>query len=382
MNKQWIISSIATIIIWGAGAYSFYFIKDTVPNELSSPSAILASATTERMEDSVAGESKQLKEVIHETQKRVVHIEVADYSLGSGFLYNDQGDVVTNAHVVAGAADVKVKTTDNREFSGKVIGISEETDVAVVRVDGLKGTEPLMMNIDEPAEIGDEVLALGSPLGFQNTVTTGIISGVDRDLDLPPYHYEDMYQISAPIAPGNSGGPLINSKTGEVLGINSAAAEQGAIGFSIPLKNVIALIEGWSKTPMTILPNIVDDPEAEVFAYEETGYSDLELAQYMISYFYESLNHEDYVTAYSLLGSSWQSNTTYESFREGYFQTKSVVIDDLVVKTDDDITVTAIITSEERKDGSSVYNQYKVSYTVGYENDQMKIISGKGEQIE
>jgi hypothetical protein len=226
------------------------------------------------------------------------------------------------------------------------------------------------------------VLALGSPLGFQNTVTTGIISGVDRDLDLPPYHYEDMYQISAPIAPGNSGGPLINSKTGEVIGINSAAADQGSIGFSIPLKNVIALIEGWSKTPMTTLPNIVDDPEAEVLAYEETGYSDLELAQYMVSYFYESLNYEDYVTAYSLLGNSWQSNTTYESFREGYFQTKSVVINDLVVKTDDDITVTAIITAEERKDGSSVYNQYKVSYTVGYENDQMKIISGKGEQIE
>ncbi|MFC0469150.1 S1C family serine protease [Halalkalibacter kiskunsagensis] len=382
MNKQWIISGIVTILIWGAGVYGFYFIKDAVPNKLSNPSTILASETIERTEDSVVAESKQLKEVIHETQKRVVHIEVADYSLGSGFLYNDQGDVVTNAHVVAGATDVKVKTTDNREFSGKVIGISEETDVAVVRVDGLKGTEPLPMNIDESAEIGDEVLALGSPLGFQNTVTTGIISGVDRDLDLPPYHYKNMYQISAPIAPGNSGGPLINRKTGEVLGINSAAADQGSIGFSIPLPNVIALIEGWSKTPMTTLPNIVEQARAEDFTFEEIGFSDHELAHYLVNYFYESLNYQDYVTAYSLLGSRWQSDTTYESFREGYLLTESVVVDDLVVKNEDALTVKAIITAEERKNSNITYHKYKVTYKLGYENDQMKILSGKGEVIE
>jgi hypothetical protein len=377
MKKQWIISCIATIIIWGAGAYAFTFIKDYVPSQLNAPSTLLASEPIEIDEDTVpVVESKELKEIIHETQKLVVQVELENGSLGSGFLYNDQGDVVTNAHVVAGATDVQVKTTDNREFAGKVIGISESTDVAVVRVDGLKGTEPLKVSRETLAEVGDEVLALGSPLGFQNTVTTGIISGLNREFELPPFYYKDMYQISAPIAPGNSGGPLINRKTGEVIGINSASAEQGSIGFSIPLPNVIALIEGWSKNPMTTLPTIeyTDD-----YTYTEEAYLDEDLAQYLVSYFYESLNVQDYVTAYSLLGSSWQGNTSYETFREGYLNTKSVVIDDLIVQTNEDVIVTAIITAEERNDGSNTVNKYKVTYTVGYENDEMKILSGSGE---
>ncbi|WP_227938580.1 S1C family serine protease [Alkalihalobacillus deserti] len=380
MKKQWIISCIATMMIWGAAAYGFTFVKRSVPDQLNAPSTILAGELIASEEVSTPAESKELKEIIHETQKLVVQIETANDSLGSGFLYNDQGDVVTNAHVVAGATDVQVKTTDNREFAGKVIGISESTDVAVVRVDGLKGTEPLKVSREQFAEIGDEVLALGSPLGFQNTVTTGIISGVNRDFELPPYHFEDAYQISAPIAPGNSGGPLINSDTGEVLGINSAEADQGSIGFSIPLPNVITLIEGWSKAPMTTLPNIVEN--AAGYAYDGERDLDEDLAEYLVSYFYDSLNVQDYVTAYSLIGSSWQGKTSYESFREGYLDTKSVVIDDLIVKTEEDTIVTAIITAEERKNGSHTYSKYKVTYAVGYENDQMKILSGKGEVID
>ncbi|WP_332628439.1 S1C family serine protease [Halalkalibacter flavus] len=376
MNKQWIISGLVTIIIWGTGVYAFSYIKESIPKQLNTPSTILASTTPE---ETIEDEPIEVKEIIYETQKLVVHIELENHSLGSGFLYNDQGDVVTNAHVVAGVSDVKVKTSDNREFTGKVIGISEETDVAVVRVDGLKGTEPLKISRDSFAEIGDEVLALGSPLGFQNTVTTGIISGVNRDLELPPYYYEDVYQISAPIAPGNSGGPLIHSQTGEVLGINSAGADQGSIGFSIPIPNVIALIEGWSKAPMTSLPNIGENTAG--YTYEEQVFSDQDLAHYLVGYFYESLNYKDYVTAYSLLGSRWQSDTSYESFREGYLNTESVLIDDLLVKDDGDITVTAIITAQERNNNSYVYSKYKVTYIVGYENDQMKILSGKGEVI-
>jgi hypothetical protein len=379
MKKQWILSGIATIIIWGAGAYTFTFIKDYVPSQLHTPSTLLASEPLEINEDTIPiDKAKDLKEIIHETQKLVVQVELDNGSLGSGFLYNDQGDVVTNAHVVAGATDVQVTMSDNREFAGKVIGISESTDVAVVRVDGLKGTPPLKVSRETISEVGDEVLALGSPLGFQNTVTTGIISGVNRDFELPPFYYEDMYQISAPIAPGNSGGPLIDRKTGEVIGINSASAEQGSIGFSIPLPNVIALIEGWSEKPMTTLPTIesIDD-----YAFSEEAYLDEDMAQFLVSYFYESLNIQDYVIAYSLLGSSWQGNLPYESFRKGYLNTKSVVIDDLIVQTNEDIIVTAIITAKERNDGSDTVNKYKVTYTVGYENDEMKILSGTGEVL-
>ncbi|MCL7749221.1 S1C family serine protease [Halalkalibacter alkaliphilus] len=372
MKKQWIISCITTIMIFGVGFYSFTLIKESVASQLNT-AAIAASESTEDTKEKAPAESKEIKDIIHETQKLVVQIEIGDYGIGSGFLYNDQGDIVTNAHVVAGVTNVTVKTADNREFPGKVIGISENTDVAVVRVDGLKGTEPLQISKEKNAEIGDEVLALGSPLGFQNTVTTGIISGVDRDFELPPYQFENVYQISAPIAPGNSGGPLINRKTGEVVGINSASAEQGSIGFSIPLPNVLALIEGWSNSPMTSLPNNVEQND---YFYEEDSFTDEQLARYLVMYFYESLNVKDYVTAYSLLGSSWQRDTTYESFRNGYTNTEAVYIDELSVTTNGDITVTAIISAEEWRNGSYSYQQYKTTYTVGYENDQMKIISG------
>jgi serine protease Do len=378
MKKKWIVSIITTLVIWGAGVYAFFYIKDLVPKKLKAESTILVM-DDQKNKNKQKKITRELKEIIHETQKLVVKIELPDGSLGSGFLYNDKGDVITNAHVVANTKEVKVKTADSKEFSGTVIGISSDTDVALVRVPGLAGVEPLKIAKNRKAEIGDEVLALGSPLGLQNTVTTGIVSGIDRDFDLAPFHYEDVYQISAPIAPGNSGGPLIDSKTGEVLGINSAGMDQGSIGFSIPIPNVITLIEGWSKSPMASLPSVALEQEA--YSYEEEN-SPEELAKYLVNYFYESINYGDYVTAYSLLGSSWQSKISYETFRNGYLNTLSVTIDDIVAKKiGEKVSVTVIITAEERKNGSTTYSKYKLSYDVGYENDQLKILAGKGEKI-
>jgi serine protease Do len=378
MKKKWIVSIITTLVIWGAGVYAFFYIKDLVPKKLKAESTILVM-DDQKNKNKQKKITRELKEIIHETQKLVVKIELPDGSLGSGFLYNDKGDVITNAHVVANTKEVKVKTADSKEFSGTVIGISSDTDVALVRVPGLAGVEPLKIAKNRKAEIGDEVLALGSPLGLQNTVTTGIVSGIDRDFDLAPFHYEDVYQISAPIAPGNSGGPLIDSKTGEVLGINSAGMDQGSIGFSIPIPNVITLIEGWSKSPMASLPSVALEQEA--YSYEEEN-SPEELAKYLVNYFYESINYGDYVTAYSLLGSSWQSKISYETFRNGYLNTLSVTIDDIVAKKiGEKVSVTVIITAEERKNGSTTYSKYKLSYDVGYENDQLKILAGKGEEI-
>ncbi|MFD1037138.1 S1C family serine protease [Virgibacillus byunsanensis] len=380
MKIKWMFSIISTVIILGASVYGYVYFSNAIPGQLNEPSKILASEPTSAVVSDIA-EPKDMKEIIHDNQKSVVMIEVPNGSLGSGFLYNDKGDVITNAHVVSDVIDVNVTTADSREFSGKVIGISGDTDVAVVRVDGLKGMEPLKMRTDESAEIGDEVLALGNPFGLENTVTNGIISGVNRDFDLAPYHYEDVYQISAPIAPGNSGGPLIDLTTGEVLGINSAASDQGSIGFSIPITNVIALIEGWSSNPMTSLPNAVQHTEES--ENEEVPYAtDENLALNLVNYFYENINYDDYVTAYSLLGSSWQSNTSYDHFRNGYLYTNLIIIDDIFSSKDGEIVeVTAIITAEEQISGNLTYNKYKVTYTVGYENGQMKLITGEGEEI-
>src|SRR5690606_13990189 len=241
--------------------------------------------------------------------KHVVMIETDAGNQGSGFLYNDQGDLITNAHVVTGVRNVRVKTADARELVGEVIGISTEVDVAVVRVPELAGSDSLSLVKYEKASVGDEVLSIGSPLGLQNTVTTGIISGVGRSLQISPYTYSDLYQISTPISHGNSGGPLVDTATGLVLGINSAGLENSSIGFSIPIVNVLPLIEGWTKEPMAMLPGISlnDDEQSQV---EEKQPLD-QLASYLVNHFYDAINIRDYVYAYTLLGVEWQESTSY-----------------------------------------------------------------------
>ncbi|MFD1989079.1 S1C family serine protease [Paenibacillus nicotianae] len=373
MNKAWIVSSLASVVIVAAGIGSFMYINRTVPAQL--PNKPLVATATPTATQASTG-SPALKDVIFNTQKKVVMIELDDGSLGSGFLYNQQGDIITNAHVVAGALNVKVKTADARTLDGKVIGIGTDMDIAVVRVPKLAGTEPLLLSKNNTADVGDNVLALGSPLGLQNTITTGIISGLGRDFTIDPYVYTNLYQISAPIAPGNSGGPLIHADTGEVLGINSAmASESNTIGFSIPVSEIQETVQKWSKNPMKELPTT--SASSEDVDYDMPSIEDE--AQYIVSYFYESLSMQDYVTAYSLLGSRWQSNLSYADFRQGYIQTGEVSIDSIIASKDgDQVKVTVEITAEERKDTGTVYSSYKLNYVLGYENDILKILSGKG----
>ncbi len=377
MNKGWIFSSIASVVIIAAGIGSFSYINRTVPTQLPNK-PLLASTTAQTASQTNTGTST-LKDVIFNTQKKVVMIELEDGSLGSGFLYNDQGDVITNAHVVAGALNVKVKTADARTLTGKVIGLGTDTDIAVVRVPELVGTEPLKLAQKGSADVGDNVLALGSPLGLQNTITTGIISGVGRDFTIDPYVYTNLYQISAPIAPGNSGGPLIHADTGEVLGINSAmASESNTIGFSIPVAEIQKTVQNWSKTPMKDVPTTSASSEN----VDDEMPSVQDEAQYIVSYFYESLSMQDYVTAYSLLGSRWQSNLSYADFRQGYINTGAVSIDSIIATKDgEQVKVTVEITAEERKDSGTVYSSYKLHYILAYENDILKILSGEGKKV-
>lgn len=377
MNKGWIFSSIASVVIIAAGIGSFSYINRTVPTQLPNK-PLLASTTAQTASQTNTGTST-LKDVIFNTQKKVVMIELEDGSLGSGFLYNDQGDVITNAHVVAGALNVKVKTADARTLTGKVIGIGTDTDIAVVRVPELVGVEPLKLAQKGSADVGDNVLALGSPLGLQNTITTGIISGVGRDFTIDPYVYTNLYQISAPIAPGNSGGPLIHADTGEVLGINSAmASESNTIGFSIPVAEIQKTVQNWSKTPMKDVPTTSASSEN----VDDEMPSVQDEAQYIVSYFYESLSMQDYVTAYSLLGSRWQSNLSYADFRQGYINTGTVSIDSIIATKDgEQVKVTVEITAEERKDSGTVYSSYKLHYILAYENDILKILSGEGKKV-
>ncbi|ADU29015.1 trypsin-like peptidase domain-containing protein [Evansella cellulosilytica] len=196
-------------------------------------------------------QKRELTEIIADAQESVYTI-FAPYSQGSGFLYNDQGAVVTNAHVVEGEIDVNVRTVDGYEYDGKVIGYSNETDVAVVSVPDLIGQTPFALEKEGSLMIGEEVIALGSPLGFENTATMGYVTGTNRNFNINSYVYENLYQISAPISPGSSGGPLLSKKSEKIIGINSAQnMDDTSIGFSIPLYQVNDLIETWIAHPMT-----------------------------------------------------------------------------------------------------------------------------------
>ncbi len=160
--------------------------------------------------------------------------------LGTGVIVREDGYILTNNHVVAGADEVKVVLTDDRSFMAKVIGTDENTDIAVIRVDA-KGLSPASLGSSEAAQVGDWVLAIGNPFGLDQTVTAGIVSAKGRTgigiLD-PQKGYEDFIQTDAAINPGNSGGPLVNIE-GKVIGINTAIASQSGgymgIGFAVPI---------------------------------------------------------------------------------------------------------------------------------------------------
>ncbi|MEK4109456.1 serine protease Do [Paenibacillus sp. DS2363] len=381
MTKRTWSTIISSAIIIGAGAGGVFWIHQHSADQLQDGPrlAVVAAKETENAAATTASKQpvkKTRKQIIEESQKKVVTIESSS-GLGSGFLYNDQGDVVTNAHVVEGANEVTIRTLNHEEYKGTVIGIGNETDVAVVRVPDLKKVKPLII-AKSKAETGDEILALGSPLGLENTVTTGIISGLGRSFEIAPYIYSNLYQISAPITHGNSGGPLISAETGEVIGINSAVVEQeGGIGFSIPMTSVLKQVQAWSKNPSgTTSVRTVGD------THLGSATKTLQ-AEGIVTDFYTSLNLSDYVTAYALLGSEWQSATTYAKFREGYLNTSEVTISEVssVNKGDDEMEVKAMITANERKDGEYIISQYRVEYQLGYENGQLKILHGKGKKV-
>ncbi|QDF99111.1 peptidase [Azoarcus sp. DD4] len=154
---------------------------------------------------------------------------------GSGFIVSADGIILTNAHVVEGANEVTVKLTDKREFKAKVLGVDKPTDVAVLRIEA-KNLPTVPLGDPQKAHVGDWVLAIGAPFGFENSVTAGIISAKSRSL--PNEGYVPFIQTDVAINPGNSGGPLLNL-AGEVVGINSqiysrSGGYQG-LSFAIPI---------------------------------------------------------------------------------------------------------------------------------------------------
>jgi serine protease Do len=175
--------------------------------------------------------------------------------VGSGFIINPEGYIVTSHHVVDGASQIRVKLSDGREFQARLVGRDSKTDVALLKIEA-QGLPAISLGDSAALQVGEPVMAIGNPFGLEQTVTTGIVSATGRSIGAGPY--DDFIQTDASINPGNSGGPLVNAR-GQAIGINTAIFSQGGgsvgIGFAIPVnlaKSVVAqlaetghVVRGW-----------------------------------------------------------------------------------------------------------------------------------------
>jgi S1-C subfamily serine protease len=159
---------------------------------------------------------------------------------GSGFLIDNDGHILTNAHVVQGAQRVDVKFSEDGESQqAEVVGTDPSSDLALLHVDDTQGATPLPLGDSSKAQVGDPVVAIGNPFGLDRTVTSGIVSALQRQIQAPNgFSISDVIQTDAAINPGNSGGPLLDS-SGSVIGINSQIASQSGgnegVGFAVPI---------------------------------------------------------------------------------------------------------------------------------------------------
>ena len=189
-------------------------------------------------------------------------------SLGSGFIIDKKGYVVTNNHVIEGADQIKVKLDDDNEFDAEVVGRDPNTDLALLKIKSEKDLPVLKLGNSDKLKIGHWVVAIGSPFGLERTVTAGIVSAKGRVIGSGPY--DDFIQTDASINPGNSGGPLLNMD-GEVVGINTAIIASGTgIGFAIPVnlaEDIIAQLKSEGEVTRGWLGVAIQDLTREMAEY-------------------------------------------------------------------------------------------------------------------
>src|SRR5215218_8414086 len=249
---------LAAGLIGGLASIAAYEALDTDTVSATAPSATATAepVASSRSESAITG-------LVSDALPSVVEVKVEGTSsenqfpgvpspsveaLGSGWLFDDEGHVVTNEHVVEGAEKVTIAFQDGTEVAATVVGSDPSTDVAVLKLESVPDSvEPLQLGSTSALQLGDPVVAIGSPLGLQGTVTAGIVSGLHRDIEAPnQFTIDGAVQTDAALNHGNSGGPLLDLN-GRVIGMNAQiASETGAntgIGYAIPVETVRSIAE-------------------------------------------------------------------------------------------------------------------------------------------
>jgi len=247
----------ATAIIF-AVFVSFNTIDDSESNEL----IVVNENHTQTIGESVGIERSyeySLVDIFEKSEESVVQVNVlrggSDGGMGSGFVYSEEGYIITNQHVVKDAKKVTVTFLDGEAYIGDVIGTDPDLDIAVVKVSPSNTyLQPITIGDSSKLKVGEKIAAIGNPFGLSGSMTSGIVSQIGRLLPQESgYSIPDVIQTDAAINPGNSGGPLINMK-GEVVGINTAiqsiTGEFSGIGFAVP-----------SNTVKKIVPVLIEDGE-------------------------------------------------------------------------------------------------------------------------
>jgi serine protease Do len=215
--------------------------------KIASPSVVnISTVTTVKGEQQIPmpfGPDDPLRDFFERYFGGQIPREYKQRSLGTGFIIEANGFILTNNHVVEQSDEIKVKTADNKEYFAEVIGRDPMTDLALIRIKADVPLSPLVLGDSDRLEVGDWVVAIGNPFGLGNTVTAGIVSAKYRQIGAGAY--DNFIQTDTPINPGNSGGPLLNT-VGEVVGINTAIFSQSGgsvgIGFAIPINMVKDLL--------------------------------------------------------------------------------------------------------------------------------------------
>ena len=249
---------IAAAAIIFAVFVSFNSIDDSESNEI----IVVNANHTQTIGESVGIERSyeySLIDIFEKSEESVVQVNVlrggSDGGMGSGFVYSEEGYIITNQHVVRDAKKVTVTFLDGEAYIGDVIGTDPDLDIAVVKVSPSNTyLQPITIGDSSKLKVGEKIAAIGNPFGLSGSMTSGIVSQIGRLLPQESgYSIPDVIQTDAAINPGNSGGPLINMK-GEVVGINTAiqsiTGEFSGIGFAVP-----------SNTVKKIVPVLIEDGE-------------------------------------------------------------------------------------------------------------------------